>query len=49
MVRNLVAGMGTNGKDDLKIPLLQLSDVVVVDIKPVRSVDQGTRTITFKI
>ena len=41
--------MGANGKDDLKIPLLQPPDAVVVDIKPVRSVDQGTRTITFKI
>ncbi|KVI00207.1 Cation-transporting P-type ATPase [Cynara cardunculus var. scolymus] len=41
--------MDVNGKDDLKIPLLQPSDAVVLDIKSVRSVDQGVRTIMFKI
>ncbi|XP_071690331.1 copper-transporting ATPase HMA4-like [Rutidosis leptorrhynchoides] len=41
--------MDVNGKDDLKIPLLQPSDDVVLDIKPVRSVNQGVRTVTFKV
>ncbi|XP_024983790.1 copper-transporting ATPase HMA4-like isoform X1 [Cynara cardunculus var. scolymus] len=49
MFGDLVAEMDVNGKDDLKIPLLQPSDAVVLDIKSVRSVDQGVRTIMFKI
>lgn len=46
---DLVAGMDVNGKDYLKLPLLQPPDAVVLDIKSVPSVDQGVRTITFKI
>ncbi|KAJ0793113.1 putative translocase [Helianthus annuus] len=45
----IFAAMDANGKDDLKIPLLEPSDAVVLDIKPVRNVDHGVRTITFKI
>ncbi|KAI7733083.1 hypothetical protein M8C21_033488 [Ambrosia artemisiifolia] len=41
--------MDVNGKDDLKIPLLEPSDAVVLDIKSGRDVDHGIRTITFKI
>nr|GEV55967.1 putative reverse transcriptase domain-containing protein [Tanacetum cinerariifolium] len=48
-LKNCVAIMGANGKDDLKISLLQPSDAFVIDIKPVHSVDQGTRTIIFII
>ncbi|KAL7617321.1 hypothetical protein Lser_V15G02536 [Lactuca serriola] len=42
--------MEVNGKDDdLKTPLLQPSDAIVIDIKSVHSVNQGIKTITFKI
>lgn len=49
VVGDLVAEMDVNGKDDLKIPLLQPSDAVVLDIKSVRRADRGVRTIVFKI
>ncbi|CAH1444276.1 unnamed protein product [Lactuca virosa] len=43
-------GMEVNGKDDdLKTPLLNPSDAVAVDSKSVHSVNQGIKTITFKI
>ncbi|KAI3511746.1 hypothetical protein L1887_18903 [Cichorium endivia] len=43
-------GMEVNGKDDdLKTPLLQPSDAVILDIKSVPSVNHGIKTITFKI
>ncbi|CAI9303468.1 unnamed protein product [Lactuca saligna] len=43
-------GMEVNGKDDdLKTPLLNPSDVVAIDSKSIHSVNQGIKTITFKI
>ncbi|KAJ0728200.1 putative heavy metal-associated domain superfamily [Helianthus annuus] len=41
--------MNVNGKDDMKLPLLEPFGAVVLDIKSVRNVDQGVRTLTFKI